>query len=95
MNLTISPAEARGFYHARLEDGRELGILKTPFLSAARVLLSEGVSPLEPLTMTHAGSDMVCLRSTVGVAAALSLEESPTRGFRLYAYKPSPFSHPE
>lgn len=94
MNITISPAKARGRYHARLDDGRVLGPFETPFYSAARVLLSEGVLPQEPLTMTHEGVSTVCLSSTVGQAAALSLVEHPQRGFRLGAYQPSPFARP-
>ncbi len=95
MNITISPAKTRGRYDARLDDGRIFENLETPFYSTARRLMKEGVLPQEPLTMTHQGSDMVCLRSTVGEAAALSVVDSDNRGLQLRPYRPSPFSRPE
>lgn len=95
MNITVSPAKTRGRYNARLDDGRILGPFETPFYSVARMLLSEGVCPQEPLTMTHEGVSTVCLISTVGEAAALSLVEDPKRGFRMGRYQPSPFARPE
>ncbi|KQQ15516.1 hypothetical protein ASF56_23820 [Methylobacterium sp. Leaf122] len=93
MNLVISPAE-RGRFHATL-DGRHLCTSYTPVFAAARVLKAEGVLPQEPLTMTHEGSDVVCLTSTVGEAARLTVEENEGRGPLLRPYRPSPFARPE
>jgi len=45
----------------------------TPFCDAARVLLAEGVRPEAKLVMRHAGSAADALRSTVGVAAGLTV----------------------
>jgi hypothetical protein len=59
----------------------------TPFLDAARTLLAQGAAPDAPFVMRHAGQDHDALRTTVGVAAGLSVDDSggkPT--FR--AYKP-------
>ncbi|BAQ48144.1 hypothetical protein Maq22A_c26390 [Methylobacterium aquaticum] len=47
----------------------------------------------EPLTMTHEGSETICLRSTVGRAAGLTVHETD-RGLTIRRYKPSPFAQP-
>ena len=82
-------------------DGRSLGSFKaylgsrvlcvsrTPFLSAARVLRKEGVPPDTVITMRHAGSPVVSLRSTVGHAAKLTVREDH-RGARFVPYRPPP-----
>ncbi|ACB80550.1 hypothetical protein Mpop_2388 [Methylorubrum populi BJ001] len=93
MNIVISPAE-RGRYHAHLA-GRLLCTSLTPLFSAARVLKAEGVLPQEPLIMTHEGSDMVCLTSTVGEAASFTVDEGRNSGPTLRPYRPSPFARPE
>lgn len=85
MNITISPA-GRGSFYARLGD-RQLCKSTTPFFDAARVLASEGADGNEPLTMTHAGSETVCLRSTVQAAARLTVEEGD-RGPSFRRYRP-------
>ena len=92
MNITISPGRTRGRYDARLDDGRIFENLETPFYSTARRLKAAGTRPDEPLTMTHEGSDTVCLRSTVGEAAALSVKDHDVRGLQTRAYQPSPFA---
>jgi hypothetical protein len=43
--------------------------------------------------MTHEGSETICLRSTVGRAAGLSVHETG-RGLTIRRYKPSPFAQP-
>lgn len=93
MNIVASPAE-RGRYHAHL-DGRLLTTSYTPFFAAARILQAEGVLPQEPLTMTHEGSDVVCLTSTVGEAARLTVEDGKNSGPLLRPYRPSPYARPE
>jgi hypothetical protein len=45
----------------------------TPFCTAARVLLAEGVDPATRLIMRHTGSVADALRSTVGAAAGLTV----------------------
>lgn len=88
MNLMIRPL-GRSRYAALLND-RVVAEGRTPLLSAARVLLAEGTAPETPLTMTHAGSSTVSIRTTVGAAAALMIEETDTRGptFRKYREMP-------
>lgn len=85
MNINLSPA-GRGRFHARLGD-RLLCTSDTPFFDAARVLASEGVAGDEPLTMTHAGSETICLRSTIQAAARLTVEDS-AKGLSFRRYKP-------
>ncbi|MFC6788266.1 hypothetical protein ACFQE0_00635 [Methylobacterium komagatae] len=87
MNLTISPS-GRGKHHARLGD-RLITTSYTPLFSAARILLQEGVSGEETLTMTHEGSEAICMRTTVGTAARLTVQDD-ARGFGFRRYRPGP-----
>jgi hypothetical protein len=84
--LTVSPSlngDGRKAYSTRgqLFDGKIDGrfVVKrstTPFCDAARVLLAEGVRPEAKLVMRHAGSAADALRSTVGVAAKLTVKDN-------------------
>jgi hypothetical protein len=47
-----------------------------PFLTAARVLLAEGIDSGTVLRMRHQGSATIALSSTVGAAAKLTIDES-------------------
>lgn len=89
MVITISPA-GRGRFRASL-GSRILCTSDTPFLSAARVLMRDGVDPSTPLEMTREGSDKVDLRSTVGAAARLTVWENDHEGpvFRPYRSFPA------
>jgi hypothetical protein len=83
--LTVSPslnAEGRKAYSTRgqLFDGAVDGrtVVKrsvTPFCDAARVLLAEGIKPDAILVMRHGGSAADALRSSVGVAAGLTVAD--------------------
>ena len=74
------PNSRRSRFIARLAvDGRVLGAFSTPLCGAARVLASEGVPADTVLQMRHAGSDVVALAATVGVAAGLTVEEEGLR----------------
>jgi hypothetical protein len=86
--LVVSPSlnvDGRKAYSTRgqLFDGKVDGriVVKrstTPFCAAARVLLAEGVDPATKLVMRHEGSPHDALRSTVGVAAKLTVADSST-----------------
>lgn len=89
MHITVSPA-GRGRFHAHLGD-RLITTSETPFYSAARILRAEGVLPQEPLTMSHAGSNAVALRSTVGEAALFTVQDND-HGIRTRRYVPSPYA---
>lgn len=59
----------------------------TPFCTAARILLTRGVNPDVEFVMRHSGSDEDALKSTVGKAAEITVEESG-RGPRFREYRP-------
>src|SRR5258706_8864851 len=83
--LIVSPslnADGRKAYSTRgqLFDGSVDGrsVVKrstTPFCDAVRVLLAEGVRPETVFVMRHEGSPHDALRSTVGVAAGLTVAD--------------------
>jgi len=90
--LIVKPSgySTRGQLFDGFVDGR-LVVSRTtqPLLDACRVLLGEGVDPATRMVLRHAGQDYDALRSTVGAAARLTIEEGerpPT--FR--RWKPSP-----
>lgn len=87
MKITIRPL-GRGRYAALLGD-RLLCESKIPFFDAARVLKKEGVPDHTVITMSHGGSDIVSMRSTVGQAARLTVLENDSDGLRL-----APFEEP-
>ena len=76
--VVIAPASRGiGYYEARLgEKGRKLCKSTQPLLDSARSLLASGFDPSFTLVMCHAGSRMVCLSAPIGVAAALTVEET-------------------
>jgi hypothetical protein len=45
--------------------------------------------------MTHEGSDVVSIRTTVGAAAALVVEETDSRGPTFRKYRPFPSEMPQ
>jgi hypothetical protein len=72
-HIVVRPL-GRGRYAALL-DRRELCRSSTPFFAAARRLLAQGHDPSMLLTMSHEGSAIVSMRSTIGRAAGLTIEE--------------------
>jgi len=74
-------------YEARLGD-ELLCIHREAFLEGARVLHARGIPGGTPLAMKYAGDPMVCLRSTVGKAARLVVEDSSPPKFRKLKPKP-------
>jgi len=80
--LVVSPSLNAVAYstHGQLFDGKVNGhsIVKrstTPFCKAVRVLIAEGIKPDTTFVMRHAGSAADALRSTVGVAAGLTVAD--------------------
>lgn len=82
ITITAAPAE-RGRYHASVE-GRYLVTSRSPFLDAARVLAAQGLDPVTQIALVHAGSDRITMRSTVGIAAGLVIEEGERLALRRY-----------
>jgi hypothetical protein len=65
--------------------GRVLGAFSAPLCGSARVLLAEGIAPETCLRMRHAGSEVVALTTTVGVAAGLRVDEGVGSGAPRFA----------
>ena len=92
ITVVVAPTSRRtGRYVARLgERGRVLCKSSTkPFLDAARHLIALGFDPGITLVMRHAGSETECLRSTIGAAATLTVEDT-TYGPQLRPWKSLP-----
>ena len=92
LNIIVSPRSltTKGqVYEARL-DGVTLCQSLTPFLSAARILLDAGHAPDTVITMTHEGSSVVSLRSTLAKAAKLTVVDNQHEGPRFAKYRPLP-----
>jgi hypothetical protein len=89
--LTIivkSDTRHRWRYVARLDaDERVLCVSRTPFFEAARKLIAQGYDPGITLTLRHAGSSTDSLRTKLGTAAALAVEETGY-GPQLRRWKP-------
>ncbi|QRM28685.1 hypothetical protein [Microvirga sp. VF16] len=81
LHLTVRPV-GRDRYAALL-DSQELCRSSTPFFAAARQLLAQGRDPSTPLSMRHEGSAIVALRSTIGKAARLTIQESAKDSARI------------
>jgi hypothetical protein len=81
LHIVVRPV-GRGRYAALL-DGQEICRSETPFFSAARQLLSQGYAPSRLLTMRHDRSAAVAIRSTIGRAAGLTVDEPPKGGIRI------------
>ena len=74
----------RGSFRAMVGERVLVIASRTPFLSAARVLLAEGIDPRTRIWMKHAHSSVVSLRSTVGEAAGLTVDETSAPRFQKY-----------
>jgi hypothetical protein len=71
-------------------DGEDLGSSRTPLLAAARILLQRGEAHETELTLQHRGSDVVAMRTTVGVAAGLTVWERDDGHARFETYRAHP-----
>jgi len=69
------PTKWAGLFEARVDGRMVCAKSRTPFLAAARVLLSEGHDPATVIVMRHAGSDLDCLKAKLGVAAKLAVDD--------------------
>lgn len=63
---------------------------RTPFLSAARVLIGMGYAPDLTLTMRREGSPIVALTAKLGVAAKLTVKEPDNGPMRFAPYEAYP-----
>ena len=92
ITITIKPAgySQRGPRYEAYLNGTRLCVSTTPFLSAARVLLREGVPTKAVLAMRWEGGVTDCLTSTVGKAAGLTVRETARDGPMFVTYKGAP-----
>jgi hypothetical protein len=91
--VIVAPLDRRGRFSVRF-DGRSLvSASRLPFCDGARELVRLGYQPELVLLMRHEGSSAVALRSTIGEAAKLTVEDSDRGppGFRAW----KPFISPE
>ena len=101
--MIIEPVNRRGLFAAGLaEDLRTLCTSRAPFTDSAHMLLREGIDPNAIPISRKAGQDYDSLRSTVGAAAKLTVDETRTvfakwKAFSSPAVAPSsrPFGAPE
>jgi len=70
-------------------EGRGIGESKQPLYDAARYLLAHGLALPSDLIGTYR-EGALCLRSTVGRAAKLTIVEDSRTGPRIVAYRPFP-----
>jgi hypothetical protein len=83
VTIVIKEYKRRGRFDFRLEEtGRYLGRSSTPLLTAARILLAEGMPPETPIEMRHEGSITISLRSTIGAAAKLEVNNERFAPYR-------------
>ena len=86
MNITIRPLR-RGRFAASVGQ-RVLCECTTPLLTSARILQAEGIPGNTPITMTHEGSTIISMRSTVRKAARLIVVETDDEGPKFKRYRP-------
>jgi hypothetical protein len=72
--ITIAPIPTRPGYYTACCDGRLLCRSRQPFLDGARELLASSYPPDTVIVMRSANSTTDRLRSTIGAAAALTVE---------------------
>jgi hypothetical protein len=83
--LVITPANRRGLFVALLP-GRIISRSRQPFVDGAHQLLRESFPPETLLISRGAPDGMDCLRSTIGFAAGITIDEH--NGTALARYKP-------
>jgi len=88
--IVIEPTGSGDLFTARL-NGRLLCKCRTPFCTAARLLLERGYAPGTLMVMRHAGSSTNALTATIAAAARLTVaERSFGNGPRFARWKPLP-----
>lgn len=87
MLIVVVRPTKRGKFVAYLGERQISRPTFTPFLAAARTLVDLGYDPATKIVMCHYGSDTEALVSTIGKAAALTVEEMPS-GLTFRPFKP-------
>ena len=80
--VEVFPSGRPGHFDAYV-DGQQLVVgSRQPFLDSCRVLLKLGAMPQARAVMKHADQDIAALRSTIGAAAGLVVDEHPRPRFK-------------
>jgi hypothetical protein len=72
----LETAARRGRFDGWVDNRQVVASSKTPFLTAARVLLKDGADPAEILLMRHRRTGTDSLRGPIGKAALLAVRET-------------------
>ena len=75
ITITVTPLPKRPGVFRACTLGAPLVVSRQPLLDGARELLRRGASPDATLILRHAGADYDALRSTIGTAAKLTVDE--------------------
>ena len=93
--LTIdvtSVPKSKTRYRLHLPDGRELGVVRSPFHDGARLLLAAGFPPSLPFQTTVADRAMISIKGTIGEAAKWMVAEWDLKGLHYRTFDPQPVS---
>jgi hypothetical protein len=80
--IVVALVGRRGRFRAEIAGRVIVASSKQPVLDGARVLISEGYAPDIVLEMWHANATAFALRSTIGAAGKLTVDDSGTPRFR-------------
>ncbi len=90
ITIIVTPVIDRPGYFIATLSGAELCQSTEPLLAAARELVQRGAPADTVLAMRHAGADYDALRSTIGAAAALTVEDGRDGTPRFRRWKAPP-----
>jgi hypothetical protein len=89
IEIVVVEHEKRGKFEAYIGGERvPIVVSNQPFYATARWLLAQGTDPETPIAMRHRNSPIVSMRSTVGRAAQLSVEEDRHHGPYVRRWRP-------
>jgi hypothetical protein len=87
--ITIEITHTSGGYYAVCLNDRILTKQTlAPRLTAARILLKEGVDPSTLIQMKRKGDQTIAMRASIGIAAGLTVRETKTEGPMFVRYTP-------
>jgi hypothetical protein len=89
IRILVKSVDRRGRSSATLGDTVLISASRQPFLAAARVLISAGHEPDSWLEVWRPGATAFALRGRLGIAAALTVDESKTAFAKWKAFSSS------
>jgi hypothetical protein len=87
--IKLHEVTSMGLRYEALFNGQRICVSRTPLFSAARLLHGAGLPDHVVLTMRHEKSLFPSMSMTVGVAAGLTVRETPKDGPFIVAYNPA------